>query len=112
MLILISETATDKNIEDAATDLEGYIKFVVDVEKKVLTIGGNRHFDGEKMLLEQGSEQQNLWGGGYDLESKMTDYDSIINIRPKDGNPSKEVLSKELREKIDTILKEKLHWKI
>jgi hypothetical protein len=112
MLIYITETATDRNIKDAAEDLDGYIKYVVDVENKVLTIGGLRHFDGEQLLLEEGSDQHNLWGGGYDLESEMVDYDSIINIRPKDDNPSKEVLSKDIREKIDKILEEKLHWKI
>jgi hypothetical protein len=42
----------------------------------------------------------------------MIDYDSIINIRPRDNNPSREVLDTGIREDINNILKEKLGWKI
>ncbi len=111
MLIYISKSTTKEKISAAAQDLDGYIKFVVDIEKETLTIGGERHFDGEQLLLKKGSEQKDLWGGGYDLESEMIDYDSIINIRPKDGNPSKEVLSMEIRENLNKILLQKLGWK-
>lgn len=32
----------------------------------------DRHFEGEQLLLQQGSLQKNLWGGGLDLETKET----------------------------------------
>jgi hypothetical protein len=110
MLILIDEKATNEEIVNASTDLAGYIKFVVDIDTGKLTIGGDRHFQGEQLLLENGSKQNDLWGGGYDLDSKTIDYDSIINIRPKDNNPSREVLNMDIRKDIDNILKEKLGW--
>jgi hypothetical protein len=112
MLILITENATKEQIKKTSEDLDGYIKFVVDIDTGELTIGGDRHFEGEQVLLENGSLQTNLWGGGYDLNSKMIDYDSIINIRPRDNNPSREVLDTGIREDINNILKEKLGWKI
>jgi hypothetical protein len=112
MLILITEKAKKEQILQASEDLDGYIKFVVDIDNGNLTIGGDRHFDGEQLLLRNGSLQSNLWGGGYDLKSKMTDYDSIINIRPRDNNPSREVLDMNIRNNINEILKEKLGWKI
>lgn len=110
MLILIKDKVTKKDITEASKDLNRYIKFVVDLNTKNFTIGGDRHYQGEQLLLKDGSKQEDLWGGGYDLETKIMDYDSIINIRPRDNNPSREVLNMEIREKINKILKNKLGW--
>ena len=110
MIKIIKQKATKKDISEAAKDLDQYIKFVVDIEKGILTIGGDRHYQGEELLLEDGSKQRNLWGGGYDLVSKMIDYDSIINIRPRDNNPDRTVLDMKNREEINKILKDKLRW--
>ena len=91
-----------------AQDYEGYIKVVVDVELKILAGGGERHFDGEQLLLQQGSKQENLWGGGIDWETKEIDYNSIINLRPKQNNPSRDILSQDIRDQFDKIVKELL----
>lgn len=104
MLFIIKSKADNKTIKKAAEDLEGYIKFVADVQKGILTIGGLRHVDGEQLLLKEGSKQENLWGGGLDLESGEIDFDSMINIRPNQGNSSREVLSEEKRDKIENIV--------
>ena len=37
------------------------VKCVIDVEKNIMVAGGSLHADAEKVLLEQGSKQQNLW---------------------------------------------------
>lgn len=100
MLILIKSKANEDQIQKASEDLDGYIKFVVDLEKEVMTIGGLRHVDGEQLLLQNGSKQKDLWGGGLDLETKEIDFDSMINIRPNDNNHSREVLDQSLRNKI------------
>ena len=110
MIILLKNKATKKEIYEAGKNLDQYIKFVVDIETGVLTIGGDRHYQGEELLLKNGSKQENLWGGGYDLISKKVDYDSIINIRPRDNNPDRIVLDMEIREEINKILKDKLGW--
>ena len=89
-----------------AQDYHGYIKFVIDVSKKILAGGGERHVDGEQKLLEVGSKQENLWGGGIDWETKEVDYNSMINLRPSQDNPSRDVLSQEIREQIDSIVGE------
>lgn len=105
MVILITKKADEEALKKAAEDLEGYIKFVVDMERKILTAGGQRHVEGEQMLLKEGSKQENLWGGGLDLETGEIDYDSMINIRPNQGNTSREVLSAEIRKQIKEIVK-------
>lgn len=62
-----------------AEDLNGYIKIVVDVGRKILAAGGEKHVDGERILLGDGSRQEDLWGAGLDLETDEMDFDSLIN---------------------------------
>lgn len=103
--MIIREKASKKQIEEMAKHFEGYIKVVVDLERGILSGGGDRHFDEEKILLADGSLQKNLWGGGYDTKTKEVDYNSIINLRPNQNNPSRDILSLEVRQKFDDIIK-------
>lgn len=105
MLLVIKKKATKGEIKKMAVDFEGYIKLVVDVNKGILAGGGERHFDCEETLLKEESSQENLWGGGLDLETSDIDYNPIINLRPKQNNPSRDILSVEIREKFDKIVK-------
>jgi len=105
MLILLTEKITSEQLKHASADLEGYIKFIIDTEKAVMTVGGKRHVEGEQLLLKKGSRQENLWGGGYDTKTGEIDFDSMINIRPSANNPSREVLSLTQRSKIEKIVK-------
>ena len=108
VLLVIRKKAAKKEIEEMAKDLDGYVKVVVDIERKILTGGGERHVDGEQKLLQEGSRQQDLWGGGLDLETNEIDYNSIINLRPSQNNPSRDILSSEIREDFDKIVKDLL----
>lgn len=105
MIQILRKKATKKQIDDAAAEMQGYIKIVVDVDRKILTAGGGRHVDGEQTLLADGAHQSSLWGGGFDTETKEIDYNSMINLRPSDQNPSREILSGEIRNKFNTIVK-------
>lgn len=104
MLIIVKDKISQEEIKKVADDLEGYVKFVVDIERGILTAGGLRHVEGEQLLLQNGSKQQNLWGGGLDLETGEIDFDSMINIRPNNNNPSREILSQDIRDKIVVIV--------
>lgn len=104
MLILVKSKISPEDLKKAAEDLDGYIKFVVDVESEVLTAGSLRHVEGEQLLLKTGSKQNDLWGGGLDLETGEMDFDSMINLRPSQGNSSREVLDPRIRDKITEIV--------
>lgn len=69
-----------------------------------MTIGSARQVQGKELLLNNGSSQQDLWSGGIDLESHQIDYDSMNNIRPNQGNTSREVLSQEIRDQMKKIV--------
>ena len=105
MLLPIIKKATSDEIEKMSQDYKGYIKVVIDLERNILAGGGERHFDAEQLLLDSGSKQENLWGGGVDLETKEIDYNSMINLRPRQNNPSRDIVSLDVREKFDKIVK-------
>ena len=82
-----------------------YIKTVIDVKRKICSAGCDRHFDSEKILLEQGSKQEDLWGGGIDLETMIVDCNSMINIRPQQKNNSNEIQNVKIREEFEKLTK-------
>ena len=106
MIVILDNKANKTEIEQMSKELHGYIKVVVDIEKKVLAGGAERHFDLEQKLLKEGSIQKDLWGVGIDLETREIDYNSMINLRPRDNNPSRDILSEEIRLKFDKIVKD------
>lgn len=106
MIIVLAKKATKSELEKIAEDFDGYVKIVVDLERKILAAGGKRHFEAEQKLLENSSKQQYLWGGGLDLETKEIDYNSVINLRPNQDNPSRDIMSQEIRREFDKIVKD------
>ncbi|MDO8638876.1 MAG: DUF5674 family protein [Candidatus Daviesbacteria bacterium] len=105
MIITKSEPFTKEEIEKLKEIFEIYIKTVIDIKKKVCSAGMDRHFEGEAILLEQGSKQSDIWGGGIDLETMVIDFNSFINIRPNDNNTSNEIQDAEIREKYEELTK-------
>jgi len=78
----------------AETQFGDMVKAVVDVERRVMAIGGELHSDEEAALIEDGSAQANLWGVNlYPAEQgdAWIEFDSMINVRPSQGNRSRNV---------------------
>lgn len=103
MIITKIEPYTKGEIKNLREMFDVYIKTVIDVEKKVCSAGCDRHFESEEVLLKQGSNQKDIWGGGIDLETKDIDFNSFINIRPNDSNTSNEMQNPEVRKKFEEI---------
>lgn len=83
------------------------VKFVVDVERGEVAVGGELHADAEALLIEAGGRQEDLWGGNYYPGAGpggCIEYTSLINIRPAQGNPSMEVLDEGVKEKVQAIV--------
>lgn len=99
MIITKNKPFTLQEIDQLKEEFEVYIKTVIDIEKKICSAGMNRHYEGEQILLEQKSEQKDIWGGGIDLETKEIDFNSFINIRVRDNNTKNEIQSEEIRKK-------------
>jgi len=103
MLLIVRTKIDQETLKKIAEDLKGYIKVVVDVQRKILAAGGEKHVDGERLLLEDGSRQEDLWGAGLDLETGEMDFDSVINLRPTQ-NRSREILDEGIRNKVEVLI--------
>ena len=83
------------------------IKCVADVKNGLLAVDAELHSDLEHLLLANGSEQQNLWGFNLWVEEEGEDFggfDSLINIRSWQGNPSRDVQDPDTRSAIRSIV--------
>lgn len=105
MIITKIEPFTLSEIEQVKERFGIYIKTVIDIEKKICSAGADRHFESEGILLKNGSQQSNIWGGGIDLESKVIDFNSFINVRPKDNNTSNEIQDQNIRQRYEDLTK-------
>lgn len=101
-IVLIKNKLSEKDFQKAKEDYKGYVKITADLEKKVVALGGEYHADAEKLLLEQGSKQENIWGGGLNLETGSFETNAIINLRPGQ-NDSPEILDPLKRKKFLTL---------
>ncbi len=83
------------------------VKGVADVDKGLLALSAELHADLEAMLLDAGSRQEALWG--FNLYPDMDggdflEFDSLINIRPMQGNRSRGVEDKAIQRKIEELV--------
>ena len=79
--------------ELAARGFGTMVKAVADIDRGVLAIGGELHSDEEAVLLEDGSQQRSLWGINLHIDrgDDWVEFDSMINVRPSQGNLSRGV---------------------
>ena len=81
------------------------VKGVVDIKRELVAIDAELHADLERLLLENGSEQENLWGVNFwNSDEDFVEFDSMINIRPSQNNRSRYVENEKIREKIIEIV--------
>jgi hypothetical protein len=76
------------------------VKVVVDVRRERAAVGGELHADAEQLLLEEGSEQADLWGANYYPgrgPEACVEYTAMINIRPALGNAGMEIQDPDVR---------------
>jgi len=106
---VIRESVTVVHLgELAESGFGNLVKAVVDVDKGIMVIGGEMHADEEAILLGLGSSQTDLWGINlYPSQYGQDDwieFDSMINIRPRQGNRSRGVEDPIAQEKIVAVV--------
>jgi hypothetical protein len=92
----------------AAEQFGDFVKAVVDIEREVMAIGGELHADEEALLIEDGSRQADLWGINLypDLPTEeLMEFDSMINVRPSQGNRSRGVDDPDRRRRIEVVVR-------
>jgi hypothetical protein len=72
-----------------------------------LAVGGEPHPDEEAVLLEDGARQADLWGINLYPDLPMPDFiefDSMINVRPSQGNRSRGIEDAVVRRQIEDVV--------
>lgn len=104
MIHIIRSRATAQQMAEMLEALSDYIKLAVDVQRGILAGGGAMQADCESVLLDDGSLQEDVWGADWYPSSQQVAYESLINIRPRQGNRSLEVTDLELRARIADVV--------
>lgn len=110
MRILDSEITKDNLFNDAEVVFGGeMVKGVVDIERELMAIDAELHADLERLLLENGSSQENLWGINFwkdaETDEDFVEFDSMINVRPRQNNRSRYVEDEKNRQKIIEVVR-------
>ena len=108
MIIVLDRKITSEEFDKAREVYDDYIKTVIDIEKDILAVGGECHIDCEEKLLEIGSKQENLYGGGYRVSSREVEYMALSNYKPNLERVTYEIADKDIREKLYKLTKEYL----
>jgi hypothetical protein len=107
-VVVVDQPIDSRLLRDLAEGWFGdMVKAVVDVQRRIIALGGELHSDQELVLLEQGSEQSNLWGINIYPEKptdERVEFDSMINIRPRQNNRSRYVEDSDTRSLIVAIV--------
>lgn len=103
MIHTIREKASQNQVKEMLQEYDTMIKIVVDIRQRILSGGGEMHADCESLLLENGSEQDDLWGANwYPLEQRIA-FESLINIRPRLGNRNILIQDETIRKQVEEI---------
>ena len=92
---IIKDTLKFEELQQMAAQRFGdLVKAVVDVDRELIALDAELHADLETALLEDGSTQRSLWGINLYPElpkDQSIEFDSMINLRPSQGNRSRGV---------------------
>ena len=110
MIHILSNKPTKEQIRDITQMYQGYAKVVVDIENNILAAGGEYHIDCEQVLINSGSNRDNLWGGGYRFENKEVDFMGMTNYKPHLNHFSYEISIPEKREELEKIIRGIFEW--
>jgi hypothetical protein len=110
-MLLLQEKITVADLNAMSQRMFGnLVKAVVDIKLNRLVVDAELHADQEAFLLQNGSEQKDLWGINIYPEFSPDDpafieFDSMINLRPSQGNKSRGVEDPSVRQSIISIVR-------
>lgn len=105
---MVSESIGLAELRQLMSRLGDLVKAVVDIDSRLMAVGGELHADEEAVLIEQGSVQASLWGINLYPEQypdeDWIEFDSMINIRPSQQNRTRSVDDPATRESIRRVV--------
>lgn len=108
MIHTVTQKATAQQISEMLDIYPTMIKIVVDIRRRIVVGGGEMYSDCESVLLDIGSEQDDLWGANWYPVEQRVEFESLINIRPRLGNRSIVIQSEDIRRAVESITRQVL----
>ena len=109
---IVTDALTLNELKQTAANIFGnLVKAVVDVDRGLIAVDAELHSDLEALLLEDGSKQKSLWGINLYPEmqgDEFIEFDSMINMRPSQGNRSRGVEDEGMRKKINEVVSKRI----
>jgi len=103
LIHFLKDKAQPIQVQEMLDEYSSMIKIAVDIRRNILAGGGEMHADCEQVLLENGSEQEDIWGANWYPSDQRVEYEALINIRPLSGNRGMVIQSQEIRNAVETI---------
>lgn len=111
-MVIVRDTLKLEDLKRMAAGMFGnMVKAVVDTERELLAVDAELHSDLEALLLQDGSQQKHVWGVNLypDLPGEQwIEFDSMINMRPSQGNKSRGVEDAAVRQRITAVVGKRL----
>lgn len=104
---IVKDTLTLDELKKMAVKFGNMVKAVVDTDRELIAVDAELHSDLEALLIDNGSKQKSLWGINLYPDMPGNDFiefDSMINMRPSQGNRSRGVDDKAISKKIIEIV--------
>ena len=107
---ILEKPITRQELINSSTNFidENTIKSAVDIKREIMAVDSPMHYDCEQLLLENSSNQADIWGINLYLDEEnidnMVEFDSMINIRPAQDNRSRSVENPEIQAKIKSVV--------
>lgn len=108
MIHIIRQKATRQQIDEMLEELGSLIKLAVDIRRNIGAGGGAMHADCELALLNDGSQQEDIWGAGWIPSTQSVELDALINIRPNQQNNSMTIQDPNIAQLVESIVRQLL----
>jgi hypothetical protein len=105
---LLRQKATRQQINEMLQELGTFIKLAVDIQRNILAGGGAMHADCESLLLQDGSNQADIWGADWIPSIQKVEFDALINIRPNQQNYSMAIQDPGIKQRVESITRQLL----
>jgi hypothetical protein len=104
-VLILREPPSAEQLSELLSVFETFIKLAVDVRRAVVAAGGEMHADCEQVLLEDGSQQEDVWGADWLPGDRSVRFEALINLRPRQSNFHMEIQDQQLRLQVEQIVR-------
>lgn|SRR3989344_6249200 len=107
IIVAKSKISREELLEVIKDSYETMVKITVDINRKIVTVGGEWHSEGQTLMVNDGSLGSEVWGCNlypWNVPEKRIEYSSLINIKPAIGHKNVEIQDKEIRVKVKDLV--------